>query len=260
MGKKRDCSLRNWNREFWLSHSWYREINKKDCHPIILIPCSTSHSHINSNKNKSIIKNMITTRFDSSLQPQSSFGCDQCDNDTDFVEDFNSGDLVCRRCGLICQERVVDTSKPEYRTFTDDTTSQQRKHIGESLNSYFSTDLTTDNQEDRFLQDAYHDIYELLTKLYRGHTPKRVRTRAEYFFMLVYKHQQKEKETQQRRKFSRRKQFVVTAIYQALREANVYTWSIYDLSERLCGIDISQKSVVRCLNELISLLKTQQEK
>jgi hypothetical protein len=67
-----------------------------------------------------------------------------------------------------------------------------------------------------------------------------------------------------RQKFSRRKQFVISCLYQALKEHNINTWGIegriliidlvsnllLELSEQLDGIQVSKYSVRNCLKDL----------
>jgi len=46
--------------------------------------------------------------------------CPDCkDLEPSIVEEFGSGDLVCRNCGLVLGHRIVDT-RSEWRTFADD--------------------------------------------------------------------------------------------------------------------------------------------
>ena len=53
-----------------------------------------------------------------------------------------------------------------------------------------------------------------------------------------------------RQKFSRRKQFVISCLYLALKEQNIKSWSIEELSEQLDGIQVSKFSVRNCLKDL----------
>lgn len=46
--------------------------------------------------------------------------CSQCkEKAPDIVEDFASGDIICRRCGSILGDRIIDT-RSEWRTFSSD--------------------------------------------------------------------------------------------------------------------------------------------
>jgi len=54
-----------------------------------------------------------------------------------------------------------------------------------------------------------------------------------------------------RLKFSRRKQFVVAAITQALKENNVTTWNFQAVSDLMDGISVSKYSFNNCVKELV---------
>ncbi|GAA6020443.1 hypothetical protein JCM11491_000248 [Sporobolomyces phaffii] len=44
--------------------------------------------------------------------------CPDCKDDTDLLEEYSSGDLVCGNCGLVLGDKVVDT-RSEWRSFAD---------------------------------------------------------------------------------------------------------------------------------------------
>ncbi|GAA5903376.1 transcription factor SUA7 [Sporobolomyces salmoneus] len=44
--------------------------------------------------------------------------CPDCKDDTELLEEYSSGDLVCGNCGLVLGDKVVDT-RSEWRSFAD---------------------------------------------------------------------------------------------------------------------------------------------
>eukprot|EP00736_Rhodelphis_marinus_P013401 Rmarinus@m.10040 len=44
--------------------------------------------------------------------------CSNCGNEDDFVEDTKAGDYICRSCGFVMEERMIDAGS-EWRTFSD---------------------------------------------------------------------------------------------------------------------------------------------
>jgi len=44
--------------------------------------------------------------------------CPDCKENSEIIEEFSSGDIVCNNCGLVLGDRVVDT-RSEWRTFAD---------------------------------------------------------------------------------------------------------------------------------------------
>eukprot|EP00762_Andalucia_godoyi_P003768 ANDGO_08592.mRNA.1 Transcription initiation factor IIB len=49
-------------------------------------------------------------------------------NGMDVVEDFKQGDLICRNCGAVLQERIV-SEDAEYRSFENDAKSQEKIRV-----------------------------------------------------------------------------------------------------------------------------------
>lgn len=179
--------------------------------------------------------------------------CHNCESDC-FSNDI---DMVCTNCGCVYQNSLTDEGA-EYRTFQDDSSSYQRVRVGQSYNSYLPYSLGTDDDADRrFINDMKHDIKEVLMKISHGcGLNRRVQYRAEYLVNMAFQQQLKQKrdtckKTWTRKKFSRRKQFVVTALWQALREAHLKTWSVKDLDDLLTGQCVSLASVKRCLQDLM---------
>lgn len=124
------------------------------------------------------------------------------------------------------------------------------------------------------------NIEEIFFKLTKGDSvSKPVQDRAKELFQKAFRMQLAQKKGTvpmkratgveavklKRQKFSRRKQFVVTCLYQALKEQGITTWSIertkavrphftniasVDLSDQMEGIQVSKYSVKNCLKDL----------
>ena len=53
-------------------------------------------------------------------------------NESAVITDFETGEIICSKCGLVLSERVEDSS-PEWRSFSDDKTNRRRTGDGTSL-------------------------------------------------------------------------------------------------------------------------------
>jgi len=188
---------------------------------------------------------------------------------TDFIEDNRSGDTICGQCGAVQPERIVDVTA-EYRIFSDDSASYDKVRAGPAYNIFMEHNLTEksklERDEKEFLWDGLKNVSDVLSRLYRGDTSNRpVADRAKELFQRAFHIQvdqkkgavpmkrtgtKKAQKEANRQKFSRRKQFVITCLYQALKEYGINTWSIADLSDQLDGINVSKYSVDHCLKDL----------
>jgi len=54
-----------------------------------------------------------------------------CDESA-VITDFETGEILCSKCGLVLSERVED-SGPDWRSFSDDKTNRRRTGDGTSL-------------------------------------------------------------------------------------------------------------------------------
>lgn len=77
--------------------------------------------------------------------------CKDCqDNPPDLFEDHASGDLICANCGLVLQQRSIDTSS-EWRTFSnDDQGNDDPSRVGDGPNALLNgaqlnTNIAFDN-------------------------------------------------------------------------------------------------------------------
>jgi len=202
-------------------------------------------------------------------QMPSDYHCENCGS-TDIVEDGRAGDSVCSQCGTVFNERIIDTSA-EYRVFSDDSSSYDKIRAGPAYNIFMEHSLTDTNSklerdEKEFYWDGMKNISDIISRLYRGDSSNRpVQDRAKELFQKAFHIQVEQKKGSvpmkrsgskkgqkeaNRQKFSKRKQYVVTALHQALKEHGINTWSIADLSDQLDGINVSQYSVDHCLKDL----------
>ena len=55
-----------------------------------------------------------------------SLKCTRCQS-TDVVTDFHAGEVVCRGCGVVLKDRLIDSSS-EVRTFAEDEPSKNPEH------------------------------------------------------------------------------------------------------------------------------------
>lgn len=55
--------------------------------------------------------------------------CPECKDDSNIVEEFASGDMVCGNCGLVLGDRIVDT-RSEWRTFANDENGDDPSRVG----------------------------------------------------------------------------------------------------------------------------------
>jgi hypothetical protein len=103
-------------------------------------------------------------------------------------------------------------------------------------------------KEKEFLWEGLKNIDDVLYKLYNGvSVNKRVSERAKELFQKAFHFQVQQKKgtiemkrsggknttTKNRQKFSRRKQFVITALSEAMKEAGITRWPI----EGICFIE-----------------------
>jgi len=195
--------------------------------------------------------------------------CSNCRESTEFITDERSGDTICSTCGGVSQERLV-SQEAEYRVFADDSASKSKVHYGNAYNPFMEYSLTEstklERDEKEFLWDGLRNIEEIFFKLTRGDSHNRpVQERAKELFQKAFYMQLAQKKGtvpmkrtngveavkfKNRQKFSRRKQFVITCLYQALKEHGIHTWDIDELSAQLDGIHVSKYSVRHCLKDL----------
>lgn len=206
--------------------------------------------------------------------------CVHCGS-TRIIEDNRSGESTCKDCGMICIDRLVSTEAP-YRVFKDDAESMNKIHHGELYNPFLEYQLTEvtklQRDEKEFLWDGQRNIDDILYRLFSGEMNYAVKERAKELFQLSFRLQTAQKKglkpmnkssaeskDGKRQRYSRRKQFVVACIYQALKENGIPVslsstskekengikrWTIKDISDCLDGIDVSEYSVRHCLKDL----------
>ena len=76
----------------------------------------------------------------------------------ELVEDARAGDLICRECGLVVGDRLIDVSS-EWRTFSDETSGGDRSRVGAAQNYLFENDdLTTELRTSAKMQKSTLNI------------------------------------------------------------------------------------------------------
>jgi len=207
------------------------------------------------------------TNYSDAAPHQASTACPECGSE-EFIEDERSADVICASCGVVRQGRLV-SQEAEYRVFADDSASKSKVHYT-AYNPFMEYSLTEasklERDEKEFLWDGLKNIEEVFYKLTKGDSVNRpVQERAKELFQKAFRMQMAQKKGtvpmkrasgveavrfKNRQKFSRRKQFVISCLYQALKEHNINTWGIEELSEQLDGIQVSKYSVRNCLKDL----------
>jgi len=204
--------------------------------------------------------------------------CSMCNQYSELVEDHKAGDQICFNCGAVATERLIDQDA-EYRVFSEDSASYGKIRVGAAYNPLKEYSLTEksklERDEKEFLWDGLKNIEEIFYRLSQGDSSNApAQHRAKELFEKSFHLQVEQKKgavpmkrsgdkksKKNRQKFSRRKQFVVSAVYQALKECGIIQedgkksekegdkW-IQDLSAQLDGIEVSKYSVKNCLKDL----------
>ncbi len=110
--------------------------------------------------------------------------------------------------------------------------------------------------------DGLKNVDDVVHRLYDGDSSgSLIQDRAKELFQKAFRLQAKEKEngfygevkkskSGKRQKFSKRKQFVVTSILQALDELKIRKWDLKDLNALLDGIEVSENSLATARSDL----------
>ncbi|RWS19362.1 transcription initiation factor IIB-like protein, partial [Leptotrombidium deliense] len=53
--------------------------------------------------------------------------------DSNLIEDYRAGDVICSECGLVVGDRVIDVSS-EWRNFSDDNRNYDPSRVGAAEN------------------------------------------------------------------------------------------------------------------------------
>jgi len=202
--------------------------------------------------------------------------CTECGG-TNLVEDYKQGDMTCSDCGAINSERLV-SMEAEYRVMNEDSGSQSKIRVGKAYNILQEHTLTEktklERDEKEFLWDGMKDIDEVLVRMYNGEISNLpVKLRAEELFQDAFRVQVQQKKglldmkrnnskkKNPRQRFSKRKQYVVACLSEALKENRIDAFKDEDITARL-GVSISKNSIKTCIKELTeakSLVRTAQQ-
>lgn len=192
-----------------------------------------------------------------------------------MVEDEHNGDCICRQCGTVLGQ-VIDES-PLKRVYEKDNPEEKASKLQHTTydpllqDTIRSTNHRLDGDED-FLHEGYGAIEHAFSRLFPDIGHDSATRMAKFFFKKAFQSQleqkrgikvmkRKTKDETHRKKFARRKAFVVSAILAALRkegirrpgtkEGDSNEWfDVYDLNRYVEGKDVTPKSKVKCWNEL----------
>jgi len=182
--------------------------------------------------------------------------------------DSRRGEIFCKDCGRVVSSRII-SDEAEYRIFSEDSSTKSRSRVGAAYNMDIGPRLTTktskyDKDDLEFLYLGLRDIETVMFYLLDGcgrNLP--VESRSKSLFNKAFKMQLEQKEGKRefkkqgkkekknnRQRYARRKQFVVSVVYYSLMKSGVQKWTIKDISDQLEGRDVNIKSVRKCLSEL----------
>ncbi len=102
--------------------------------------------------------------------------------------------MTCADCGEIKAENQP-ISGAEWRVFSDDTKSRDKARTGPMNNIFTEFDLTQRDRRDEkeFLWDGHKNIDHILSKLYLGEIPHKIKSRAQELFQKSFKVQTEQK-------------------------------------------------------------------
>ena len=193
--------------------------------------------------------------------------CDNCGSLDGFVCNYREGDQVCIRCGKVVDERMI-SEEAEYRVFNDDPTSQAKIRAGPATSTFMLNDLSTTHSrlgldERKFLYDGWRNIDQAISRMFPDSHPAVVRSRAKELYQKAFMYQLEQKQgekkfrideedqNQLRQRYSKRKAYVVTSLWVALKENRINLPKILiQLNHALEGVQVSIDSIKVCLQEL----------
>lgn len=194
--------------------------------------------------------------------------CPDCrENPPNLVEEFSSGDLVCGSCGLVVDNRLIDT-RSEWRTFAnDDQGNDDPSRVGDTINPLLSgsqletsiafseskagrdlSRLQNKSQQDKGtkgLLQAYKQIGSLCDAINMG---KNVADSAKYIYKLA--------DDEKFLKGKPQEAVIAGCIFIACRQCQVPRTfrEIYDLTH------VSKKEIGRVFKALEDFLKKMEER
>ena len=190
-----------------------------------------------------------------------------CGKSDSFVYDYRGGDQVCVSCGAVKNERMI-CEEAEYRLFNDDSSSQNKVRAGPATSTFMMDDQSTshnrlDTDERKFLYDGWRNIDQVINRMFPDSQPAVVRSRAKELYQKAFLYQRDQKRgdkefkkdeednNQLRQRYSKRKTYVVTSLYVALKENEIDLRDILaQLNSALEGAEVSMDSIKTCLTEL----------
>ncbi len=191
-----------------------------------------------------------------------SSSCNNCGKKNSWVEKWSTGDRVCSSCGMVGEERMISFEQTEYRIFEDDDDSKVR--VGPSFSIFEHVNMCDKVDTDE--KEFYNKGLLMLKDFFRDHFTDgrraQIEIRAKEIFDYAFRKQKnqkegdltflnKDKEKSKRQKYSRKKTYLVAAIWIAFMESgeSENKWSIKRISCYF-GENISEVRVKNCVKLL----------
>ena len=187
--------------------------------------------------------------------------CGNCNKANSFIDNWSSGDRICSSCGIVTQERMITFDETEYRVFRDDDDSKKKIRVGKAYSIFEHMNVCSDidNDEKEFYSKGLMMLEDFFSYHFVDARRMDIENRAKEIFDYAFRKQKdqkegeflfinKEKEETKRQKYSKKKTYLVTAIWIAFMEngASENKWSIKRISS-FFGTDISETRVKNCV-------------
>ena len=197
--------------------------------------------------------------------------CENCGSKNKIVTNWSSGDKLCSNCGIVIDQSIFSNETPEYRVFRDDEKSENKIRVGKAYSIFEHMNICAKEEidEKQYYTKGLHMMDEFFARYFVDGRNKAIENRAIEIFDYAFRCQRGEKEgiqiykknnekldekntkNKKRKKYSKKKTYLVTAIWVAFIEsgANENQWSITNIS-RFFETDISENRVRKCLKFL----------
>lgn len=114
------------------------EIKIKRKEKVLSKASPTDQQFISTDASSQVMNQMMNSKSATYESSHSVDRCDECKSD-ELVINHVEGTIVCQKCGLVQQSRIIDDSS-EWRTFSSETSSNgaNPSRVGGKLNPYLS--------------------------------------------------------------------------------------------------------------------------